>query len=81
MKLVARVIAALAFVAFATPALPCGAEKAMKTAQTEQQQPSAQTEQQQPSGAVAKADKGEKSQKSEKSQKAKNVQAQKAAAN
>jgi hypothetical protein len=73
MKLVAHVIAALALVAFATPALPCGAEKAMKTAQAEPQQA--------PPGAVAKADKGEKSQKSAKPQKATNAQAQKAAAN
>jgi hypothetical protein len=71
MKLVAHVITALALVAFATPALPCGLEKANKTAS----QPEAQT-----SGAVAKADRGEKSQKSVKSEKAKRAEAQKAAA-
>jgi hypothetical protein len=73
MKLVAHVITALALVAFATPALPCGLEKSNKTAS----QPEAQT---QTSGAVAKADRGEKAQKSEKAQKAKRAEAQKAAA-
>jgi hypothetical protein len=74
MKLVARVITALALVAFATPALPCGAEQ--KTNKTANQTATGV----QPGGAVAKADKGEKSQKSEKSQKTKSDSAQKAAA-
>jgi hypothetical protein len=67
MKLVARLIAALAVVAYSAPALACGAEKAQKTAQESHPQ----------SGPVAKAD--EKSQKapekSEKSEKAKGAQA------
>lgn len=66
MKLVARLIAALAVVAYSAPALACGAEKAQKTAQ----------ESHQTSGPVAKADKDEKSQKApEKSEKAKGAQA------
>jgi hypothetical protein len=73
MKLVARLVAALALVGFATPALPCSAEKANKT--VTQTGSSTQT-----GGAVAKADKGEKSQKSDKSQKSKGDQAHKAAA-
>lgn len=35
MKLVARIAAALALLAFATPALPCGAEKTTTTASKE----------------------------------------------
>lgn len=73
MNFVVRIITALALVGFATPALPCGAEKSQKTVT----QTGTGT---QPAGAVAKADKGEKSQKSEKSQKTKGDSAQKAAA-
>jgi hypothetical protein len=68
MKLVARLIAALALVAYAAPALPCGAEKANKTVQSGSHEAQ---------GPVAKADKQEKSQKApEKSEKAKGAQAQ-----
>jgi hypothetical protein len=73
MKLVARLMAALALVAYAAPALPCGAEKANKTVQSGT--PEAQ-------GQVAKTDK-EKSQQqkgTEKSEKAKGAQAQQAQA-
>jgi len=65
MKLVARTIAALALVAFATPALPCGAEKSTHTAKadTDSAAPA-----QQPGATVAKA---EKTKKADRSQKAK----------
>jgi hypothetical protein len=53
MKLVARIVAALALVAFAAPALPCG-DQAPKTASTEKK------------AAVAKADaKGKKAEKAQ----------------
>jgi hypothetical protein len=72
MKLAARMIAALALVALATPAFPCPEKTRTHTATNQTETPAAQ-----PSGAVAKADKAEKGQKSEK---AKRAQAQKAAA-
>lgn len=62
MKLVARTIAALALVAFATPALPCGAEKSTHTAKTDSAVPA----QQQPAATVAKADKTKKADRSQK---------------
>lgn len=47
MKLIARITAALALLAFATPALPCGAEKQTTTATSDskkQEQPVAKSE-------------------------------------
>ena len=75
MKLVARMIAALALVAFATPALPCGAEKSSHTAKADSAAPA----EQQPATTVAKVDKADKAKKADRSQKAKRV-AQTAAA-
>jgi hypothetical protein len=73
MKHVARILTALALVAYAAPALPCGAEKANKTVTHTETGT-------QPAGAVAKADKGEKPKKAEQPQKVKSDSAQKPAA-
>jgi ABC-type transporter MlaC component len=57
MKLVARIATALALLAFATPALPCGAEKTKATTA------SSETKKEQP---VAKADTAKVEKKAEK---------------
>jgi hypothetical protein len=59
MKLVARIATALALLAFATPALPCGAEKTKTTTA------SSETKKEQP---VAKADTAKVEKKAEKKQ-------------
>ena len=74
MKLVARVIAALALASFAAPALPCPAGKAQKTTVTQDGTHGAVQQ-----GAVAKAEKGQKA-KAGKAEKQKSDSAQKAAA-
>ncbi len=66
MKLVAHMIAALALVAFATPALPCGAEKSSHTAKADGAAPA----EQHPATTVAKADKAKKADRSQKAKRA-----------
>lgn len=56
MQLAARIVAALAFLAFATPALPCG-DRAAKTVTAQSEKPAAGK-----SEAVAKTSKKAKSQ-------------------
>jgi hypothetical protein len=73
MKLVARAVTALAVLALATPALPCGFDKPHTTT----------TSAPAPSGAVAKTEKasGQGAQKAVKAEKAKAPTAQRTAAN
>ena len=71
MKLVARAVTALALLALAAPALPCGFDKPHTTT----------TSAPAPSGAVAKSEKAPGAQKAVKAEKTKAPTAQKTAAN